>query len=169
MGNKEVFEEAAQSQGAGERVVYSSSSTSDSKGSEDKGVVVNHLTVAEKNWKDALSSAQHVKEFFVILAVLIALAWLLGILTGFVSSITSLFTEAVRLHSAPVTVVKTMDWHVILLGSALIVGISAILIVLLKSVFDSGKADKKTPDGLALNDMPFGEVAKSLLSFFQKK
>ncbi|MFK4234913.1 hypothetical protein [Pseudomonas guariconensis] len=166
MTDKEVFEEAPKSDGDGEKVTF----TPDSKDVGSKGAVtINTLTVHEKNWKDALSSAQHVKELIVICAVSFALIWLLAILTSFVSAVTALFTEAVRLHSAPVTVVKTMDWHVILIGSALIVGISAILIVLLKSVFDSGKTDKKTPDGLALGDMPFAEVVKSVQSFFQKK
>lgn len=122
----------------------------------------------KKNWKDALSSAQHVKEFLVILAVGGALVWLLKILSGFIDAISALFTEAVRLHSAPIAVVKTMDWHVVLIGTTLTVGIAAILIVLLKSVFDSGKTEKKTSDGLALNDMPFGEVVKSIVSFFKK-
>ncbi|MBV6287383.1 hypothetical protein [Pseudomonas aegrilactucae] len=168
MTDKEVFEEAPKNQGSGEKVTYTgtASVSGDSEGSAGG---VNNPTIADKNWKDALSSVQHIKELGVIVAVSLALVWLLCILTGFVSSITELFTEAVRLHSAPVTVVKTMDWHVILIGSALILGVSAILIVLLKSVFDSGRSDKKTPDGLALGDMPFGEVVKSVQSFFQKK
>ncbi|MEK2609703.1 hypothetical protein WLF18_11380 [Pseudomonas shirazensis] len=174
MTDKEVFEEAPVTRdGEPHRTTFSADAGGGDEGRSYSSYVINQVTnngpdEEKKNWKDALSSAQHVKEFLVILAVGGALVWLLSILSGFIGAISALFTEAVLLHSAPIAVVKTMDWHVVLIGTTLTVGIAAILIVLLKSVFDSGKTEKKTSDGLALNDMPFGEVVKSIVSFFKK-
>lgn len=174
MADKEVFEEAPVTRDGDANTTTFSADAGVGGESRSYSYVINQVNNgagaddAKKNWKDALSSAQHVKEFLVILAVGGALVWLLIILSGFIGAISALFTEAVRLHSAPIAVVKTMDWHVVLIGTTLTVGIAAILIVLLKSVFDSGKAEKKTSDGLALNDMPFGEVVKSVVSFFKK-
>jgi len=111
------------------------------------------------------SSIQHLKEAVVILSAAGVLVWLLIVLTSLMNSIISLFQEAVRLHSAPVTVVKTMDWHVLGLGVSLIIGVSAISIILLKSVFGGGK---QTPDGLKLSDLPVGEFLESLKSWFKK-
>lgn len=119
----------------------------------------------DKNWLAMASSIQHLKEAVVILSAAGVLVWLLIVLTSLMNSIISLFQEAVRLHSAPVTVVKTMDWHVLGLGISLIIGVSAISIILLKSVFGGGK---QTPDGLKLSDLPVGEFLESLKSWFKK-
>jgi len=119
----------------------------------------------DKNWLAMASSIQHLKEAVVIVSAAGVLIWLLIVLTSLMNSIISLFQEAVRLHSAPVTVVKTMDWHVLGLGVSLIVGVSAISIILLKSVFGGGK---HTPDGLKLSDLPVGEFLESLKSWFKK-
>ncbi|EGB96779.1 MULTISPECIES: hypothetical protein [Pseudomonas] len=119
----------------------------------------------DKNWLAMASSIQHLKEAVVILSAAGVLVWLLIVLTSLMNSIISLFQEAVRLHSAPVTVVKTMDWHVLGLGVSLIIGVSAISIILLKSVFGGGK---QTPDGLKLSDLPVGEFLESLKSWFKK-
>lgn len=119
----------------------------------------------DKNWLAMASSIQHLKEAVVILSAAGILIWLLIVLTSLMNSVISLFQEAVRLHSAPVTVVKTMDWHVLGLGVSLIIGVSAITIILLKSVFGGGK---QTPDGLKLSDLPVGEFLESLKSWFKK-
>lgn len=119
----------------------------------------------DKNWLAMASSIQHLKEAVVILSAAGVLVWLLIVLTSLMNSIISLFQEAVRLHSAPVTIVKTMDWHVLGLGVSLIIGVSAISIILLKSVFGGGK---QTPDGLKLSDLPVGEFLESLKSWFKK-
>lgn len=120
----------------------------------------------EKNWLTAAASVQHLKEAIVIFSSGAVLIWLMSILTMLMNSVISLFTEAVRLHSAPVTVVKTMDWHVLGLGVSLIVAVSAVSIILMKSVFGSG--GKQTPDGLKLSDLPVGEFLESLKSWFKR-
>jgi len=120
----------------------------------------------DKNWLTVAASVQHLKEACVILSAGGVLIWLMSILTMLMNSVISLFSEAVRLHSAPVTVVKTMDWHVLGLGVSLIVAVSAVSIILMKSVFGSG--GKQTPDGLKLSDLPVGEFLESLKSWFKR-
>ncbi|WP_407729462.1 hypothetical protein ACJJU9_21360 [Pseudomonas helleri] len=120
----------------------------------------------DKNWLTAVASIQHLKEGLVIFSAGGVLIWLMSILTMLMNSVISLFSEAVRLHSAPVTVVKTMDWHVLGLGVSLIVSVSAVSIILMKSVFGSG--GKQTPDGLKLSDLPVGEFVESLKTWFKR-
>lgn len=120
----------------------------------------------EKNWFTAAATIQHIKEGIVIVSAASVLCWLMFILTKLVFSVVDLFSEAVRLHSAPIAVVKTMDWHVLGLGVSLIVGVSAISIILMKSVFSSG--EKQTPDGLKISDLPVGEFLESVKTWFKR-
>ncbi len=121
------------------------------------------------SWLAALTGIQTLKELLVIIAASTVLIVLLTILSGFFSSITGLFNEAAKLHSAPVAVVRTFDWHLVLLGVSLIVGISAIVIVLLKSVFNGGGSERgTTEDGLKLADLPLGQLISSLRDLWKE-
>lgn len=121
------------------------------------------------SWLAAITGVQTLKELIVIIAASAVLIKLLDILAGFFSSISSLFNEAVKLHSAPIAVVRTFDWHLVLLGVSLVIGISAIVIVLLKSVFNGhGSSSGKTEDGLKLADLPLGQLFSSAADFWRE-
>ncbi|QYN02761.1 hypothetical protein K1T36_06285 [Pseudomonas protegens] len=145
---------------------YNAQQNKSSLGTESKNPAETTSKTDETNWKTAAASIQHLKEVVVILSAAGVLIWLMSILTKLIYSIVDLFSEAVRIHSAPVTVVKTMDWHVLGLGISLIVGVSAISIILMKSVFSSG--GKQTPDGLKLSDLPVGEFLESVKTWFKR-
>lgn len=121
---------------------------------------------SEVNWRTAIATAQHVKELFVIVTAVALLFWLMNILSGLISAIISIFTKAAQLHSAPVKVVETMDWHVLGLGVSLVVAVSAVAIILMKSVF--GANNKETSDGLKLSDLPVGELLEGIKSWFKR-
>lgn len=123
-------------------------------------------SAGDVNWFKAVATAQHFKELVVIFTSAGLLIWLMIILTNLVSAATSLFTKAINLHSAPIKVVETMDWHVLGLGVSLVVGISAVSIILMKSVFAAN--GKETPDGLKLTDLPVGELLEGIKSWFKR-
>lgn len=118
------------------------------------------------NWLGKAATLQNLKETLVIAACVGLLVWLMCILTSLVNAIVEIFKNAVNLYSAPIAVVKTMDWHVLGLGVSLVVGVSAISIILMKSVF--GSNNKKTSDGLNLTDMPIGEFLTSIKDLIKK-
>ena len=103
------------------------------------------------NVKNAISSTTTAKEFLVLFATGYILWKLVNMLGGFFLSLTSLFTSASAMYSAPIAVVKTLDWHIVFLGSALILSITTIACFLLGSVFS-----KKTIE------LPFGETKESV-------
>ncbi|WP_263220158.1 hypothetical protein [Pseudomonas atacamensis] len=118
------------------------------------------------NWLKLAASVQHTKELIVIGAAASILLWMMYILHRFIDSLVTLFTRASETYSAPIAVVKTMDWHVLGLGVSMIVGISAISIILMKSVF--GTNSQKTTDGLNLKDLPVGEFLNSVKDWFKR-
>ena len=118
------------------------------------------------NWLKLAASVQHTKELIVIGAAAFILLWMMWILNRFIDSLIILFTQASATYSAPIAVVKTMDWHVLALGVSMIVGISAISIILMKSVF--GTTSQKTTDGLNLKDLPVGEFLSSVKDWFKR-
>ncbi|MDC6381262.1 MULTISPECIES: hypothetical protein [Pseudomonas] len=105
----------------------------------------------ELNLKNLISSTTTWKEFLVLFATGFILWKLVNMLEGFFSSLTSLFTHASAMYSAPIAVVKTLDWHIVFLGSALILSITTIACFLLGSVFG-----KKT------TELPIGETKESI-------
>lgn len=118
------------------------------------------------NWLKLAASVQHTKELIVIGAASAILLWMMCILNRFIDSLIILFTQASKTYSAPIAVVKTMDWHVLALGVSMVVGISAISIILMKSVF--GTNSQKTVDGLNLKDLPVGEFLSSVKDWFKR-
>ncbi|PBJ97565.1 hypothetical protein CMV24_02285 [Pseudomonas plecoglossicida] len=89
----------------------------------------------ELNIKNALRSVDTAKELLVLMAIGYILYRLLGMLGGFLSSLAEIFTKASAMYSAPIAVVKTLDWHIVFLGSALILSITTIACFMLGSVF----------------------------------
>lgn len=121
-------------------------------------------------WIAALTGAQFLKEVIVLLVAGGVLCWLLLMLSEFMNSISQVFLGAAKLYSAPVAIARTFDWHLVLLGVSLVVGVSAIVIVLLKSVFNGGASgDRKADDGLKFEDMPAGQLVSSVVSLFKPK
>lgn len=120
---------------------------------------------SDVNWLKLVATAQHLKELAVISAACGILIWLMFILNSLVSATVKLFTKAAELHSAPVKMIETMDWHVLGLGVSLIVGVSAVSIILMKSVF-AGNGNK-TPDGLNVSDLPLGELLDSFKKWWK--
>lgn len=118
------------------------------------------------NWLKLAASVQHTKELIVIGAASAILLWMMCILSRFIDALITLFTRASQTYSAPIAVVKTMDWHVLGLGVSMVVGISAISIILMKSVF--GTNSQKTADGLNLKDLPVGEFLNSVKDWFKR-
>lgn len=98
-----------------------------------------------------------------------ALWSLLGMLKSFILEISQVFSSAVKLHSAPLLVVRTFDWHILLLGTALIVSISTILIVLLKSVLNPNpRKEEEDKKHLEWEDIPVGSFLSGLIEKFKR-
>lgn len=89
----------------------------------------------ELNIKNALFSFDTFKEALVLSAVGYILYSLVRMLGGFLSSLAEIFTKASAMYSAPIAVVKTLDWHIVFLGSALILSITTIACFMLGIVF----------------------------------
>ncbi|PZW65227.1 hypothetical protein F471_03705 [Pseudomonas sp. URMO17WK12:I1] len=140
---------------------YQKDGTEQEKSSEETS-----KPTSDVNWLKAAATAQHLKEIVVILTAFGLLIWLMCVLTGLINAIIAIFTKAVHLHSAPIKVVETMDWHVLGLGVSLVVAISAVAIILMKSVFAANS--KQTPDGLKLSDLPVGELLEGIKSWFKR-
>lgn len=105
----------------------------------------------ELNVKNAISSTVTAKEFLVLGVTGFILLKLVTMLEGFFASLISLFTHASAMYSAPIAVVKTLDWHIVFLGSALILSITTIACFLLGSVF-----------GKKANESLIGETKESI-------
>lgn len=125
------------------------------------------------NWLNALASIQHLKELLVILVAIYVVWKLLDMLRIFIGSLSATMLGAANLYSAPIAVMKSIDWHVLLLGTALIVALAAIVIVMLKNVLaqsNERSPSSKSGDGLnVVKDMPLGEFVAALWSIVKPK
>lgn len=86
------------------------------------------------NWLAYSFTNKLLKEYAVISVAVWVVYMLVTTLVDFMKSLTELFTQSVYFKSAPVLMVKTIDWHILLLGGTLIISITTILMVMLRSV-----------------------------------
>jgi hypothetical protein len=117
------------------------------------------------NVKNAISSTTTAKEFLVLFATGYILWKLVSMLEGFFFSLISLFTHASAMYSAPIAVVKTLDWHIVFLGSALILSITTIACFLLGSVF--GKKNNESLIGETKESI--GTLVEAVKSLIESK
>lgn len=123
------------------------------------------------NWYAYTFTLRLLKEVSVIVTAIYVLVMLVRLLRSFMDGISSVFIEAVSLKSAPVVVVKTMDWHTLVLGGALILSITTILMVMLKSVLSahsrlSVEEEKKHAEW---DEMPVGQFFTWVLDKIKSK
>ncbi|QZA52641.1 hypothetical protein [Pseudomonas sp. 2hn] len=111
--------------------------------------------VKKFNWLAYSFTNRLLKEYFVIAAAVWVVVSLVSALTGFIKSITELFTQAVYYKSAPVLIAKTIDWHILVLGGALILSITTIIMVTLRSVMNnSPTSQEEKKQHSTWDDMP---------------
>lgn len=107
------------------------------------------------NWLAYSFTNRLLKEYFVIFVGIWVIYSLVSILKMFFTRITDLFTQAVYFKSAPVTIAKTLDWHILVLGGALIISITTIAMVLLRSVMNNTNSNpEEKKQHSTWDDMP---------------
>lgn len=112
------------------------------------------------NWLAYSFTSKLLKEYAVIGVAVWVVYMLVTTLVTFMKGLTELFTQAVYFKSAPVLMVKTIDWHILLLGGTLIISITTILMVMLRSVLASNAVspeEKKQHN--SWDDMPLANFA----------
>lgn len=122
------------------------------------------------NWFAFSFTNRLFKEYFVIAVGIWVVYNLVTILKAFITSITDLFTQAVYFKSAPVTMIKTIDWHILVLGGALIISITTIMMVMLRSVMNntaSNQEEKKQHS--TWDDMPVSNFIEWALEKIKNK
>jgi hypothetical protein len=112
------------------------------------------------NWLAYSFTSKLLKEYAVIGVAVWVVYMLVTTLVAFMKGLTELFTQAVYFKSAPVLMVKTIDWHILLLGGTLIISITTILMVMLRSVLASNavSAEEKKQHS-SWEDMPLASFA----------
>jgi len=112
------------------------------------------------NWLAYSFTSKLLKEYAVIGAAVWVVYMLVTTLVTFMKGLTELFTQAVYLKSAPVLMVKTIDWHILLLGGTLIISITTILMVMLRSVLTSNAVSpEEKKQHSSWDDMPLANFA----------
>ncbi len=115
------------------------------------------------NWLAYSFTSKLLKEYAVI-GIAGWVVWkLVTTLVTFMTGLTELFTQAVYFKSAPVLMVKTIDWHILVLGGTLIISITTILMVMLRSVLaaHTTSAEEKKQHS-TWEDMPLASFASWL-------
>ena len=108
----------------------------------------------QENVKLSMLRFQNGKELIAITAAL-----LLAIFFGFclwklMCTLLALIEKAAYFHSAPILMVDLMDWHIILLATALVAAPTLIIVSLLRSVFPKSSGN----DDLAGNGGVLGKL-----------
>lgn len=107
------------------------------------------------NWLAYSLTSKLLKEYLVIGITVWVVYKLVSILANFMTGLSDLFKQAVYFKSAPVLMVKTMDWHILVLGGTLIISITTILMVMLRSVLASNAVSpEEKKQHSAWEDMP---------------
>lgn len=121
------------------------------------------------NWRNSFFTIRQFKELTVIGFAICVLWSLLEMLGKFVDSLGNMLNKAGVLSRSPLAVAQTIDWHVLLIGTALIVAIATILIVLMKNVLASESSVEQGRSDLEVKDMPIGEFINAIWGMIKPK
>lgn len=127
-----------------------------------------HLS-SDINWRNSFFSIRQIKELIVIGFAIYVLWCLLKMLGTFVEALGNMLNKVGVFSRSPFVVAQAIDWHVLLIGTALIVAIATILIVLMKNVLASESSAEQGRSDLEVKDMPIGEFISAIWGMIKPK